>query len=30
MNSVKRVLAFLGGGLCLLAGGCPLTTLLGG
>lgn len=30
MKSMKRVLAFLGSGLCLLAGGCPISDILGG
>jgi len=30
MKSIKRVLAFLGAGMCLLAGGCPLTDIFSG
>ena len=30
MKSLKRVLALLGGGLCVLAGGCPITDMFGG
>jgi len=30
MKSIKRVLAFLGCGMCLLAAGCPLTDVFSG
>lgn len=30
MKAMKRVLAFFGGSLCLLAAGCPITDMFSG